>query len=273
MRPNATWIASNAALIVLMAANVSRGQNMYPGRATELAKANQNPLSGLLSVPLQFHFMSGGDLADRTSYTLLVQPIFPLSVGSGWNVITRPIVPYSSVPGSVRRSGGFGDIELEMLVSPAQNTEIMWGIGPVFSFPTATDDGARTGAWGLGPSAVAVRQLGAFVIGGLIKHVWTFADYENDLPNISRFSLQPVVNYNFPDGWALNFAPVLSGNWTAPDGHQITIPLGLGFSKVTFLGRQPMSLGAEYYHHVVRPDGSGAAHLKLHVSLLFPPAS
>lgn len=272
MRPHATRIAAYT-VILLLAASVSRSQDVHPRQATELAKASQNPLSGLLSVPLHFNFVSGGELADGTSYTMLVQPIIPLSVGSGWNVIARPIVPYSSIANGTHRSGGLGDIRLEMFVSPAELAEVMWGVGPVFSFPTGTDDVTRTGAWGLGPAAVATRQYGAFVIGGLLSHLWTFADYENDLPNISRLTLQPVVNYNFPDGWALNFAPIMTGNWTAPDGDQITIPLGLGFSKITFIGRQPVGVGAEYYHNVVRPSGSGTAHLKLHVSLVFPAAS
>jgi hypothetical protein len=204
---------------------------------------------------------------------MLLQPIIPMAIGSGWNVIARPIVPYSSVPISGQRRGGFGDLELQLYASPSASTEVMWGVGPMFHFPTATDDAARTGAWGLGPAAVAVRQHGAFVLGALLTHLWTFSDYENDRPNISRLTFQPVVNYNFDGGWAVSFAPIMSGDWTAPDGHQLTIPLGLGFSRVMFVGRQPVSLGAEYYHNVARAHGAGLDHLKLHVSFLFPAAS
>lgn len=259
--------------VVMALLNVSASaQEPYPGQATELAKAAQNPVSGLLSVPLQFNFMTGGDLGDRTSYALLLQPIIPMAIGSGWNVIARAIVPYHSVPGNGQRHGGFGDLQLQLYASPSATTEVMWGVGPMLSFPTATDDAARTGAWGLGPAAVAIRQHGAFVLGGMLTHLWTFADYENDRPNISRLTFQPILNYNFPGGWAVNFAPLMTGDWTASDGHQITIPLGLGFSRVMVVSGQPISLGAEYYHNIARARGVGMDHLTLHVSFLFPAA-
>jgi hypothetical protein len=265
-------IVSSCFLLALMTASAG-AQEAYPGQATELAKAAQNPVSGLLSVPFQFNFMTGGDLGDRTSYTLLLQPIIPMAIGSGWNVIARAIVPYNSVPTSGVRHGGFGDLQLQLYASPSATTEVTWGIGPMLSFPTATDDAARTGAWGVGPAAVAIRQHGAFVLGGMLTHLWTFSDYENDRPNISRLTFQPVLNYNFGRGWAVNFAPIMTGDWTASDGHQLTIPLGLGFSRVTVVGRQPISLGAEYYRNIARARGVGMDHLKLHVSFLFPAAS
>ena len=89
----------------------------------------------------------------------------------------------------------------------------------------------------------------------------------------AQATFQPVVNYNFEHGWAVSFAPLMSGDWSAPDGHQLTIPLGLGFSRVTVVGRQPIELGAEYYRNVARPRGVGTDHLLLQVSLLFPAAS
>jgi hypothetical protein len=264
-------ILSSTALIAVP--TVTGAQEAYQGQATELAKAAQNPVSGLLSVPFQFNFMTGADLGDRTSYTLLLQPIIPMAIGSGWNVVARPIVPYSSVPAGDQRRGGFGDLELQLYASPSAASEVMWGVGPVLSLPTATDDAARTGAWGLGPAAVAIRQHGAFVLGAMLTHLWTLSDYENDRPNISRLTFQPLVHYNFSGGWAVNFAPVMSGDWTASDGHQITIPMGLGFSRVMVVGRQPVSLGAEYYHNIARARGVGMDHLTLHVSFLFPAAS
>lgn len=272
MRHHVMRIVSSGSLLVFTSVSAA-AQEAYSGQATELAKAAQNPVSGLLSVPFQFNFLTGGELGDRTSYALLVQPIIPMAIGSGWNIIARPVVPYTSVPTPDQRRGGFGDLQLELYVSPAERTEVMWGVGPIFSFPTATNDAARTGAWGFGPAGVIMRQHGGFVLGGKLAHLWTFSDYENARPNISRLTFQPVVNYNFEHGWAVSFAPLMSGDWSAPDGHQLTIPLGLGFSRVTVVGRQPIELGAEYYRNVARPRGVGTDHLLLQVSLLFPAAS
>lgn len=259
-----------SASITVLTSVTAAAQEYHPSEATDLAKASQNPVGDLVSVPLQFNFLSGGGLGDGTIYTLNLQPVFPLSVGQGWNVIARPIVPYTNAPDASDGAYGLGDIQLQLFFAPAQSAEVMWGVGPFFSFPTATNDGARTGAWGLGPALVGVRQSGAFVLGALLSHLWTFADYENELPNISLLTLQPFINYNFSDGWALNFSPILTGNWTAPDGEQYTIPLGLGVSKVTGVAGQPLNLSAHYYRNVVHPEDGGTDNLRLQLTFLFP---
>src|SRR5262245_65921469 len=71
-----------------------------PSDATELAKKSQNPVSDLISVPLQFNFNTGGDLNDATSFNLNIQPVMPFRLTPDWNVIARAIVPIDSVPGS-----------------------------------------------------------------------------------------------------------------------------------------------------------------------------
>src|SRR5262249_46399447 len=59
----------------------------------ELAKATQNPIAALASVPFQFNFTTGGDLGDRTQLVLNFQPVLPLKVNERWNLILRTIVP------------------------------------------------------------------------------------------------------------------------------------------------------------------------------------
>lgn len=107
------------------------------------------------------------------------------------------------------------------------------------------------------------------MVGGLVQQFWTFADSGDDTET-NLFVFQPFVNFNFGQGWALAFAPVMSANWDAPDGDQWTVPLGFGISRVTVFNQRPMSLAVQYYHNVERPAGSGAHQLRLVVSLLYP---
>src|SRR5262245_41919000 len=62
------------------------------GDATSLAKETQNPVSSLITVPLQFNFNSGGDLGDGTIFNLNFQPVIPFKATSDINVIARTIV-------------------------------------------------------------------------------------------------------------------------------------------------------------------------------------
>jgi hypothetical protein len=43
--------------------------------ATKLAKATQNPIADLVSLPFQFNFNNGGGLDDETLFVLNFQPV------------------------------------------------------------------------------------------------------------------------------------------------------------------------------------------------------
>ncbi len=70
-----------------------------PVDVTALAKEQQNPISSLTSIPLQFNFDTGGGLEDQTSLLLNAQPVIPFRVSSGWNAISRTVVPIANLPG------------------------------------------------------------------------------------------------------------------------------------------------------------------------------
>jgi len=239
---------------------------------TSLAKATQNPVGDLISVPLQFNFNTGGDLDDRTYFNVNFQPVMPFKVSPNWNLIARVIVPMSSLPGpeGVRYSG-VGDIQSELFFTPSKPGAIIWGVGPALSLPTATTTGLETGTWAAGPTAVVLKMTGPWVLGGLVAQWWPLTDNGGD-PETDLFLLQPFVNYNFGKGWALAFAPIITANWNAPSGEQWTVPLGFGISRTTVFNRKPIQLGVQYYSNVERPSGSAGQTLRFVVSFLFPVA-
>ncbi|HKW00448.1 MAG TPA: hypothetical protein VJN96_11520 [Vicinamibacterales bacterium] len=240
--------------------------------ATSLAKQTQNPVSSLTSVPLQFNFNGGGDLKDQTLFNLNLQPVIPFRVTDKWNAIARTIVPINSVPaGPTTRYSGIGDIQEQLYFSPANPGKIIWGAGPMFSFPTATAAPMQTGTWAVGPGAVVLTTPGPWVVGGLVQQFWPMVDDPGDTdPRTDLFVLQPFVNYNFGPGWALGLAPIITANWDAESGQQWTVPLGVGITRVTMLGTRPMSVGIQYYYNVKRPDGAPAYQLRFVLSLLYP---
>jgi len=238
--------------------------------ADELAKATQNPVAALTSVPFQFNFTTGGDLGDRTQLVLNFQPVLPLKVNERWNLILRTIVPIvdAPLPGGDRASG-IADIQQQLFFTPAESSGLTWGIGPIFSFPTATNDAVRTGQWGIGPTAVVVVTEGPFVLGGQTSQLWRFAGADTG-PSLSLFTLQPFINYNLAGGWSVAFSPIITANWSAPSGDVWTVPLGLGLSKVDAIGKQSISISLQYYRNVARPAGVGSDVLRLQINFLFP---
>jgi hypothetical protein len=76
---------------------------------------------------------------------------------------------------------GLGDVQPSLFLSPAQPGKLIWGMGPVLQFPTATDDSLGQGKWGAGPTAVALVMHGPWVSGvsdreGLIRAVEADSD-------------------------------------------------------------------------------------------------
>lgn len=262
-------IASLMALSAPASAVHAQGSAAPAVDATELAKQTQNPVAELISLPFQFNFNSGGDLEDGTLFNLNFQPVVPVKVSENWNLIARAIVPYLDIPTATDSETGLGDIVAELFFTPKHSGAVTWGVGPVFSFPTATNTFARTGSWATGVGGVVVHSAGPWVLGGLVANFWTVSD-SGDSTEVNQLQAQPFINYNFGKGWALAFAPLITANWDAEDGEEWTVPLGLGISRTTVFGKQPITLGFQYYNNVERPEGTAANQLRIAVSLLFP---
>lgn len=263
-------VAVAVAMAAIPAAATAQPTTAQAQEVLELAKKTQNPVGDVTAVPFQFNFNTGGDLEEQTALNLNFQPAIPFRLTEDWNVLFRSIVPINTVPTSDgMRASGVGDIQAQVYVTPSRPGGLIWGVGPMFSFPTATAAPLETGSWALGPGAVLVKDVGPWVIGGLFQQFWTVADTGGD-PDIDLFVLQPFVNYNFGPGWALAFAPLITANWNGDSGNQWTVPLGLGITKTTVFNRRPMSLGVQYYTNATRPDGAAGHQLRFAVSFLFP---
>ena len=121
-----------------------------------LQKAVQNPVASLISVPVQNNNNFGVGPDDRTQDVLNIQPVIPARVSENWNLITRIITPIIFQPTSsqpVNQGGyGFGDLNPSFFLSPAKPGKIIWGVGPTFVLPTATNPVLGQGKWSIGPS-------------------------------------------------------------------------------------------------------------------------
>ena len=255
-----------AMCLMLMARNGCGAQE----NADDLAKASQNPVADMTSFPLQFNFNSGGALESRTQLLLNIQPVMPLPLDEHWTLIARTVVPYVNTPlpdGS--RETGIADIQAQLFFTPRVPGKVVWGFGPILSVPSATNDAARTGQWALGPTGVALVTKGRWVVGVLANQLWRIGG-DNNGADISQLLLQPFINFNIPKGWSISTAPVITANWSADDGDEWTVPLGIGVGKITAIGRQPVSIGMQYYHNVERPDQGAANQVRFVFSPLFP---
>jgi hypothetical protein len=235
-----------------------------------LAKASQNPVADMNTIPVQFNWFTGGAYGNQTMSQTLIQPVLPLPINKDWNVVSRTVVPVVSIPTPTEgKLSGIADIQEQLYFSPKNSKGLIWGFGPIFSLPTTTVAPIATGQFAAGPTGVLLAMPGKFVTGIIMKQLWRIGGSSTTTP-INQFYTQPFINYNLKLGWSFSFAPVITSNWSAPSGQQWTVPLGLGISKIAVIGKQPLNLSAQYYHNVVRPDNAGADQVRMVVALLFP---
>ncbi|HMU62881.1 MAG TPA: hypothetical protein PKA66_13945 [Gemmatimonadales bacterium] len=239
-------------------------------RAEALAKQAQNPVADMVSLPVQFNWTTGGGLGDETQQITNIQPVLPLAITDDWLLISRTIVPLVNLPGpGGERIKGVADIQEQIFLTPKKSKGVVWGVGPVFSFPTSTNAATETGQFGLGPSVVVLKIGKKWVYGFVANQLWRIAG-SSDTDAINSFFVQPFINYNLKRGWAISTAPAITANWDAANGQVWTVPLGLGVSKITRVGKQPMNVLLQYYHNVERPDAAGADLVRMQFTLLYP---
>jgi len=237
-----------------------------------LAKATQNPIASLISVPFQNNTNLDYGPDKKTQNTMNIQPVIPMELNDDWNLITRTIMPIVSnpslTPGGDRETG-LGDTTFTAFLSPSKGGDWIWGAGPVVLLPTSSDDQLGADEWGIGPSLVVLTMPGNWVIGNLFSQVWGInEDADND---VSLFTWQYFVNYNLSDGWYLTSAPIMTANWEADrDSQKWTIPVGGGAGKIVHFGKQPVNFQAQGFYNVTAPDYIGDWSLRLQAQFLFP---
>jgi hypothetical protein len=270
----------NSRSILLLAAMfllVTHAQNAFAEELSDdeegdLARAVQNPIASLISLPFQTNIDPNYGPKDKPLYTTNIQPVWPFEITEDWNLITRTIVPIVSQPGlrsGQDRKTGIGDTAFTAFFSPKDSGKLIWGAGPVLLLPTNTDDRLGADEWGAGPSAVFLTMHEEWVVGSLFSQVWDVGASSGD--EIDLFTWQYFVNYNMADGWYLVTSPIITGNDEAEkSGNKWTVPMGGGIGKVFRVGKQPMNAQAQYFYNLHEPEVSGNWSVRFQLQFMFP---
>ena len=259
--------------------------------AADLAKKLQNPVASLISVPLQNNFdYGGGSGRNGSQYTINIQPVIPFKLDDDWNLITRTIVPISQANHILPQNvGGLGDIVQSFFLSPSRPIGgLIVGVGPVFLYPSASDDRISANQFAAGPTAVVLKQSGPWTFGILANHLqgiggvghnglggnavlgeegFTTVTPKGRSARVSTTFLQPFASYTFKSYTTLSLQTETTYNWSA---QQWTVPIIAGASQILKIGLQPVSIGLQGKYVAERPTGAPGWGIRLTVTLLFP---
>ncbi len=231
--------------------------------ALALAKKSQNPISNMRSFKFQNNTNLGIGPDDSTQNMFNVMPVLPFQLNDDILVISRTIIPVVSQPSIFTpedegRVNGIADTSMQFFFSPMDTSSsggTVWGVGPAFVLPTATDDSLGQDKWAAGISGILLAQPGRWVYGGVVSNVWSFAG--SGEKDINLLTLQYFVNYNFDDGWYALTSPIMTADWEADSDHRWTVPIGGGFGRLFKIGSQPVTAQISAYKNVITPDDYG----------------
>jgi hypothetical protein len=245
-----------------------------------LAEAATNPLGNLVQFQMidQFNFKTyspAPGVSGDHSNVAIVQPVIPFKLPFEFVplLITRTTVPYVTTPNlgpPLGRHDGLGDTVMNLFGILNLGIEgVTIGVGPTFTFPTATSDFTGDGKWQAGPTFLAiVTKIPKVQYGVLAYQQWSFADADGGRKDVSKLNLQPFITKHFSGGWYAGSQDVpwtynfKTDNWTMPMGPKV--------GRVFHIGKQPVNAFGAVYYSPLDDGPSEKWTARVGLTLLFP---
>jgi len=238
--------------------------------ADAVARELANPNSSLATLTFknQYRWYTG-DLPgadDQDNYTMVFQPVFPLSLpkddnGNNRTLFIRPGFPLLfNQPVPRLENGGLdwdgvsalGDIGFDIGYGVSAKSGFLWAVGMVGTLPTATDSDVGGKQLRLGPEFLLAKFEKWGIYGIFPSHQWDVTGWSDESFSTTQF--QPVLTFILGDGWTAGTSPIGFYNW---ESSEWTIPINLNVSKTVMHGKTPWKYQVEANYYVEQPDAFG----------------
>jgi hypothetical protein len=261
----------NTSIIVIFA--ILQVPALAAAQEQDFAKQLANPVAALISVPIQANYDEDFGIDDEGAVLRInVQPVIPFSIGQDWNLISRTILPvlnFDDVPLPGSSEFGLGDTVQSLFFSPKAPTASgwIWGAGPAFLIPTATDEVLGSEKWGIGPTGVVLRQSGSWTYGALANHIESFAGTSRRA-DVSATFIQPFLTYITPTQTTFGLNTESTYDW---ETNKWSTPINFNVFQLLRFGNRLVQIGGGLRYWVTAPDsGPEDWGLRLTFVLLFP---
>jgi hypothetical protein len=247
----------------------------------DLAKKLSNPISDLVSVPLQFNWQQEVGPLELSQFILNLQPVMPFEVNESWNMIARVIIPFIGQPPFLVNGlgeSGIGDITASFFFSPRTKSTFTWGVGPAFVVPASYQPTIGSGQFSIGPTVVALKQHDKWTYGVLMNQVWSVAGDERR-SDVNRLFLEPFLAYQATKTLTLTIQSESTADWEADatssgiglaETEEWTVPINFEVAKLSTFGHFPASYQLGVGGYPVHPDSGPSWKIRAAIIILLP---
>jgi hypothetical protein len=234
----------------------------------QLNSAAHNPFVDFFKLPIEsdtgFSIGPHHNAGDQLSST----PVIPFRLTTNWDLILRPEFSVTYEP-SPHEQFGLNDAQVSLFLTPNNESEWIWGIGPILQLPTATSNGLGTGRCSAGPTAGVVYSKGPWFNYILAYQLMSFAG-DRDRGSVDQTYVEPELSYSLDSGWYGDIDPSITFDWTADEANGWTVPMGADLGKSFNWGTQAISPEIGAYDLLQRPAGAPQWFIRVQLQFLFP---
>jgi hypothetical protein len=209
----------------------------------DAAKAN-NPLASTTAFNIHNYFIGELTGTDESANQFWLRAAMPFSIGKS-NWLMRASLPVNTypVPPDMSHETGLGDFNIfAACLIDVGNPRVSFGIGPLLTAPTATDDDLGSEKWSAGFVNILFNGTSPrFQYGYLLTWQTSFAG-EDNRADVNSAVFQPILFYQLGGGTYLRSTPIMSYDF---EDETYSVPLGIGIGKVWKSGTTTYNLFVE----------------------------
>ena len=115
---------------------------------------------GFFALPVELDIDRGA--ANGNAAIMRVMPLYKFPLGENMELANLTILTFADAPGTpafpgapgAEKTTGVADLLHASFFTPKSSGNVIWGVGPILSLPTATDPALGSEKWSLGPALV-----------------------------------------------------------------------------------------------------------------------
>jgi hypothetical protein len=247
-----------------------RASNAQVPSQGDLVKQSNAPISNLFQIRLQDAYAPAfqGQLHGQGN-------LFSVAIGMPlpeYRLLPLPqlsllTIPFAAtVPLPTGTITGIGDVRFVDIAVIDAGHRLLFGVGPTFVFPTATDQATGQGKWQAGPAFAAAFMPKKWLLGVLAQNPISFAG-DATRPAANALVLQPFITYQLGHGWFLRSEPQMVFDW---ETDKQILPLEGGVGRVLKIGPQYVNCFVEPAWNVSHDGPAPRYAVNFGLSLLYP---